>query len=67
MKFTLEKRLEIGRKIYTRQISIAEATEKYELNNYTSRDYVRLYRDKNNLPPMNESDDLPTRKNKRNH
>lgn len=64
MKFTLEERLNIGREIYTHQLSIAEATIKYNINNYTARDYMRLYRDKNNLPPMNDNDDLPPKKKK---
>lgn len=67
MKFTLEERLNIGREIYTRQLSIIEATIKYSINNYTARDYMRLYRDKNNLPPMNENDDLPSKKGKSFH
>jgi len=52
-KYTLEERLEIGREIYSHQLTVSEASIKYEINHYTARDYMRYYRDKNNLPPMN--------------
>lgn len=52
-KFTLEERLEIGRQIYSHQLTVNEAAVKYDINYYTARDYMRYYRDKNNLPAMN--------------
>lgn len=52
MKYTDEERLAIGREIYTHELTIYEASNKYQINYYTARDYMRLYRDKNNLPPM---------------
>ena len=52
-KYTLEERLEIGREIYSHQLTVSEAAIKYEINHYTARDYMRYYRDKNNLPVMN--------------
>jgi len=52
-KYTLEERLEIGREIYSHQLTVSEAAIKYEINHYTARDYMRYYRDKNNLPAMN--------------
>lgn len=52
-KYTLEERLEIGREIYSHQLTVSEAAVKYEINHYTARDYMRYYRDKNNLPAMN--------------
>ena len=52
-KYTLEERLEIGRQIYSHQLTVSEAAIKYEINHYTARDYMRYYRDKNNLPAMN--------------
>lgn len=52
-KYTLEERLEIGRQIYSHQLTVSEAAIKYGLNHYTARDYMRFYRDKNNLPAMN--------------
>lgn len=52
MKYTLEQRLAIGLEIYSKSITIYEAATKYDINIYTARDYLRLYRDKNGLPPM---------------
>ena len=58
MKYTLEQRLDIGREIYSRSITVNEATIKYAINNYTAREYMRFYRDKNNLPPLNQNDPI---------
>lgn len=55
MKFSLEQRLEIGREIYSKSITLYEASIKYGINNYTARDYMRLYRDKNQLPAFSEN------------
>ena len=57
MKYTEEERIAIGREIYTHEISIYEASIKYKINYYTARDYMRLYRDKNGLPPSSEDND----------
>lgn len=46
--------MQIGREIYTHKITISEATEKYGVNWYTARSYMRQYRDLNNLPPMSD-------------
>lgn len=51
MKYTKEQRLDIGREIYEGKLSRYEAAEKYNINDHTARDYMRLYRDANNLPP----------------
>ena len=51
MKYTKEQRLDIGRQIYDGELSRYEAAEKYNINDQTARDYMRLYRDVNNLPP----------------
>lgn len=51
MKFTKEERLAIGRKIYSGEISKYEASEQYDINFNTARDYMRLYRDANHLEP----------------
>ena len=68
MKYTLEQRLEIGREIYTHQLSINEAAVKYEINNYTARDYMRYYRDKNGLPPMDDNEPISeSKKQQRRH
>ena len=51
MKYTKEERLDIGRKIYDGEISRYEAAELYGINDQTARNYMRLYRDVNQLPP----------------
>ena len=50
MKYIAEQRLSIGREIYSKAITVYEAATKYDINLYTARDYMRLYRDKNGLP-----------------
>ena len=51
MKYTLEERLEIGRRIYDGEISRYEAAEQFGINDQTARNYMRMYRDANHLPP----------------
>ena len=43
MKYTLEERLEIGRRIYDGEISRYEAAEQYGINDQTARNYMRMY------------------------
>ena len=50
MKYTKEERLDIGRQIYTGELSRYKASEKYGISINTARDYMRLYRDTNDLP-----------------
>jgi len=51
MKYTKEERLDIGRRIYDGELTRYEAAEEYEINEQTARNYMRLYRDVNQLPP----------------
>ena len=51
MKYTKEQRLDIGRQIYDGQLSRFEAAERYGISDQTARDYMRMYRDANGLPP----------------
>ena len=51
MKYTKEERLDIGRRIYDGEISRYEAAEQYGINDQTARNYMRMYRDTNKLPP----------------
>ncbi len=55
MKYTKNERLEIGRRIYSGEISRFQAAEEYGISEYAARDYMRLYRDVNNLPPKRAS------------
>ena len=51
MKYTKEERLDIGRRIYNNELSRYQAAEEYGISAQTARDYMRLYRDVNHLPP----------------
>jgi transposase len=53
MKYTKEQRLVIGRRIYDGEIGRYEAAEEYGISDQTARDYMRLYRTLNELPPKN--------------
>lgn len=55
--YTLKEHLEIGRQIYSHPLTINEAALKYNINYYAARDYMRYYRDKNDLPSMNNLND----------
>ena len=51
MKYTKEERLDIGRRIYDGEISRYQAADIYDISEQTARDYMRLYRDTEQLPP----------------
>ncbi len=53
MKYTKEQRLDIGRRIYDGEITKYEVAEQYDISYQTARDYMRLYRNENHLPPKN--------------
>ena len=53
MSYTREERLDIGKQIYNNEISKCDAALKYKISEGTARDYMRLYRDVNGLPPKN--------------
>ena len=46
-----EQRLDIGRRIYDGEITKYRKPGKYGINSSTARDYMRMYRDENQLPP----------------
>lgn len=50
MKYTKEQRLDIGRRIYDGELTAYQASEEYDINHYTARNYMWLYRDINQLP-----------------
>lgn len=54
MKYTKEERLRIGRDIYAHVVSVGEAAEKYGIDWYAARNYMRMYKDSNGLPPMGD-------------
>ena len=51
MKYTKENRLDIGRRIYEGEITRYQAAEEYGISEQTARNYMRMYRDVNQLPP----------------
>ena len=53
MGYTRKERLDIGKQIYNNEISKSDAAIKYKISEGTARDYMRLYRDVNGLPPKN--------------
>lgn len=53
MGCTREERMDIGKQIYNNEISKSNAGIKYKISDGTARDYMRLYRDVNGLPPKN--------------
>ena len=53
MSYTREERLDIGKQIYNNVLSKSDAAIKYRISEGTARDYMRLYRDVNGLPPKN--------------
>lgn len=50
MKYNKEQRLEIGRRIYSGELSRYEAAEEYGISSDTARNYMRLFRDVRGLP-----------------
>lgn len=54
MKYNKEQRLPIGREIYRHTIMISQAANKYGINPYTARAYMREYRDINGPEPMSD-------------
>jgi len=55
MKYTKEERLDIGRRIYEGEFSRYTAAEAYDISEQTARNYVRMYRGINHLPPKHDS------------
>ena len=64
MKYTLEQRLDIGRRIYEGEITRFQAAQEYDINDNTARNYMWLYRDTNNLPHKKGGRKNPTAKAK---
>lgn len=43
-KYSLEKRMEIGRRIYERELTRFSAAAKYDISPDTARNYLRYYK-----------------------
>lgn len=50
MKYTKEQRINIGRQVYTRELSHREAMEKYGVVSSCIDTYVRLFKIENGIP-----------------
>lgn len=50
MKYSEKERIEIGRRVYSGELSRFEAGEEYGISPDTARNYMRLYRDAYGLP-----------------
>ena len=55
MKYTQEQRLEIGRQIYTGEISKEDAMAKYEISRSGAEGYVTQYKRANGIPVRNQN------------
>jgi transposase len=53
MKYKREERLAIGQQIYNGELTQYAASEQFGISINCARDYMRLYRDVNHLPPKN--------------
>ncbi len=51
MKYRVEERMGIGRRIYNGEMSCQGAAELYGINKHTAKRYLWLYRDTNGLAP----------------
>lgn len=51
MKYTKEQRLDIGRQIYSGELTYKQGIERYGITESALRKYSRFYREANNLPP----------------
>ena len=60
-KYNKEERLEIGRRIYFKEISQAMAAEEYGINVYTARDYLRMYKASQHIAEPNDDGGKPKR------
>lgn len=52
MRLSMSKRLEIGKIIYKRKLSVRQASIKYGISYGTAKEYLRIYRETNNLEPF---------------
>ena len=51
MKYTKKERMDIARRVYDGELTIAAAAVQYDLNISSIKGYLRLYRETNGLPP----------------
>lgn len=59
MKYTEEERLDIGRQVYSGEITTYQAMEMYDIGLDSVKRYTRLYRAVNGLPPRKRRKSSP--------
>lgn len=52
MKYTVEERQEIGRRIYEHELTCQQAADEYGIHIHTAKRYLWFYRDTNGLQPQ---------------
>ena len=60
MKYTLEERLEIGRRLYTHEINCKEAMEQYDIGRSTAQKFLTDYKKANSIPIDINKSPIPT-------
>jgi transposase len=50
MKYTEQERLDIGRRVYTKEITEVDAQLEYNIGRTTVQQYTKLYKEANNIP-----------------
>lgn len=65
MKYNSEEMLRIEREIQRKELTVNEAAVKYNINFYTARSYLRLYKDKNNLPDKDTTSNIEIKTEKK--
>ena len=51
MSYTVEEKMDIGRRVHERELTRQAAATEYKISPYTVRDYVAMYRTANHLSP----------------
>ncbi len=59
MSYTPEQKLDIGRRVYERELTRKEAAVEYKISEFTVRDYVGIYRATNHLPVRSNQPSVP--------
>ena len=53
MKYTLEERMDIGRRLYTHELTCKEAMEQYDIGRSTAQKFMTDYKRANSIPIKN--------------
>lgn len=61
MRYSKEDRLDIGRRIYSRELSCSQAANEYGVSNSTAKNYLKLYCETYSLPSSVQTRSLTTK------